>query len=133
ADVRGLREVEYSFPSVSIPGGGGFGFGRAGASTVSMQVQTVDKSQRQRSVFELINLLRGQARQIPGAIFSGGVPSPLPGGGGGGAGSINAQVSGPDLNTVNQIAGQLQSALPTVPGVADVNSNALSTIPEVDL
>jgi hydrophobic/amphiphilic exporter-1 (mainly G- bacteria), HAE1 family len=131
--VAQLPEVTYYFTSVSIPGGTGGGFNRGGASVVQMQIQTVDKSQRTRSVFDLINVLRGQARIIPGANFNGGVQSPLPGGGGGGAGSINMQVSGPDLNTVNQVAEQAQSVLQSVPGIADVRNSSLTSVPEIDI
>src|SRR5919206_3715132 len=85
--VKNLPEVRYYFTSVSVPGGSGFN--RGGASSVNVQVQVADKDQRTRSVFDLVNVLRGQARQIAGATFNGGVSSPLPGGGGGGAGSMS--------------------------------------------
>lgn len=129
--IQSLPEVRYYFTSVSIPGGGGFN--RGGASSVNVQVQTVDKSQRHRTVFDLINALRAEARNIPGASFNGGVSSPLPGGGGGGAGSINLQLSGPDLDTVNQLAQQAQTTMAAVPGVADVRNSSLSSVPEVDI
>jgi HAE1 family hydrophobic/amphiphilic exporter-1 len=96
-------------------------------------VQTVPKDQRKRTVFDLINVLRGQARQIPGASFNGGVESPLPGGGGGGAGSINVSISGPDLNTVTQLSNNAQNVLQSVPGVADVRNSNLSSVPELDI
>ena len=127
--VRALPEVQYYFTSVSIPGGGGFN--RGGASSVNMTVQAVPKSQRKRSVFDLISVLRGQARQIPGANFNGGVQSPLPGGGGGGGGSINVTISGPDLNTVTQLAADSQSVLSAVPGVADVRNGGLRQLREL--
>ena len=78
-------------------------------------------------------VLRGQARGIAGASFSGGVESPLPGGGGGGAGSINLSISGPDLNTVTQLSNQAQNVLQTVPGVVDVRNSNLNTVPELDI
>jgi HAE1 family hydrophobic/amphiphilic exporter-1 len=131
ADIQALPEVRYYFTSVSVPGGGGFN--RGGASSVNVQVQTVEKSQRKRTVFELIDALRGRARNIPGTTFNGGVSSPLPGGGGGGAGSINLQVSGPDLETVTQLAQQAQATMQAVPGVADVRNSSLSSVPEVDI
>jgi hydrophobic/amphiphilic exporter-1 (mainly G- bacteria), HAE1 family len=131
AIIQKLPEVRYYFTTASVPGGGA-GF-RGGASSVSIQVQTVDKSQRKRSVFDLLNYLRGQARQIPGASFSGGVSSPLPGGGGGGGGSISVQLGGPDLSTVNQLASDAQRALQSVPGVADVRTSNLATVPQINI
>ncbi len=127
--VKAMPEVTYYFTSVSVPGGGGFG--RGGASSVNVRVQTVDKNERKRSVFDLINVLRGQARQIPAANFSGGVSSPLPGGGGGGG--IFMQITGPDLNGVNQLASDAQDTLQAVPGISDVRSSNLTTVPEVDI
>jgi HAE1 family hydrophobic/amphiphilic exporter-1 len=129
--LKALPEVQYYFTSVSIPGGGGFN--RGGASSVNVSVQAVPKNQRQRTVFDLINVLRAQARTIAGASFSGGVSSPLPGGGGGGAGSINVSISGPDLDTVSQLASQAQATLQAVPGVTDVRNTNLATVPELDI
>ncbi len=129
--VAQMPEVTYYFTSVSIPGGGGFN--RGGASTVNISVQTVDKGDRKKSVFDLINELRTDARNIPSATFSGGVSSPLPGGGGGGANAINMQISGPDLDTVNQAAADAQQAISTIPGVQDVQNNSLSTLPQVNI
>jgi HAE1 family hydrophobic/amphiphilic exporter-1 len=131
AMVQALPEVQYYFTSVSVPGGGGFN--RGGASSVNMTVQVVPKDQRKRTVFELINVLRGQARNIPGANFNGGVSSPLPGGGGGGAGSIGLSISGPDLATVTQLATEAQGLLQQVPGVADVRNSNLTSVPELDI
>jgi HAE1 family hydrophobic/amphiphilic exporter-1 len=129
--IQGLPEVQYYFTSVSIPGG--TGFSRGGASTVSIEVQTVPKEQRQRTVFELINVLRGDARRIAGANFNGGVSSPLPGGGGGGAGSISVAISGPDLDQVTQLSNQAQAVLLSVAGVQDVRNTNLNTVPELDI
>jgi HAE1 family hydrophobic/amphiphilic exporter-1 len=129
--IQALPEVQYYFTSVSIPGGSGFN--RGGASSVNISVQTIPKDQRKRTVFELINVLRGDARRIAGANFNGGVSSPLPGGGGGGAGSINVSISGPDLDQVTQLAQQAQTVLLTVPGVQDVRNSNLNTVPELDI
>ncbi|MBV9323716.1 MAG: efflux RND transporter permease subunit, partial [Chloroflexi bacterium] len=129
--VASLPEVQYYFTSVSIPGG--TGFSRGGASSVSIDVQTIPKDQRKRTVFDLINVLRGDARRIAGANFNGGVSSPLPGGGGGGAGSISIAISGPDLDQVTALSQQAQTVLLTVPGVQDVRNSNLNTVPELDI
>src|SRR5262249_37231987 len=128
--LQAMPEVQYYFTSVNIPGGG---FSRGGASTVNVSVQTVPKEQRKRTVFELINTLRGDARRIPGANFNGGVSSPLPGGGGGGAGSVSVAISGPDLDQVTQLSQQAQTVLQSVPGVQDVRNTNLNTVPELDI
>ncbi len=129
--IQAMPEVQYYFTSVNIPGGGGFS--RGGASTVNIDVQTVPKDQRKRTVFDLINVLRGDARKIAGANFNGGVSSPLPGGGGGGAGSISVAISGPDLDQVTALSTQAQTVLGTIPGVQDVRNTNLNTVPELDI
>ena len=78
-----------------------------------------------------MDALRAQARNIAGALFSGGVNSPLPGGGGGGG--IAVTLGGPDLNTVTQLATDVQNAIQPVPGVADVRNSNLSTVPQLNI
>lgn len=128
--VQQMPEVAYYFTTVSTPGGSGGGF-RGGASSVQIQAVAVDKSQRKRTVFQLLDALRAQARNIAGASFSGGVNSPLPGGGGGSG--IAVTLGGPDLTTVTQLATNVQNAIQTVPGVADVRNSNLSTVPQLNI
>src|SRR5579859_2789675 len=128
--VQQMPEVKYYFTTVSIPGGSGGGF-RGGASTVNIQATTVDKNQRKRTVFDLLNALRAQTRNIAGASFSGNVTSPLPGGGGGFG--IQITLSGPDLNTVNDLANNAQSALLQVPGVQDIRNSQLAQVPQLNI
>jgi HAE1 family hydrophobic/amphiphilic exporter-1 len=128
--VQQMPEAAYYFTSVSIPGGSGGGF-RGGASSVNIQVTTVDKNQRSRTVFDLLNVLRRQSSAIAGASFSGGVTSPLPGGGGGGG--IAITISGPDLNTVQDLATTAQNTVQAVPGVADVRNSQLSSVPQLNV
>src|SRR5262249_12504818 len=130
AFVQQMPEAAYYFTSVSIPGGSGGGF-RGGASSVNIQVTTVDKNQRSRTVFDLLNVLRRQSSAIAGASFSGGVTSPLPGGGGGGG--IAITISGPDLNTVQDLATTAQNTVQAVPGVADVRNSQLSSVPQLNV
>jgi HAE1 family hydrophobic/amphiphilic exporter-1 len=128
--LQQMPEVKDYFTTVSIPGANRGGFG-GGASSVNIQATTVDKNQRTRSVFELLNVMRAQSRNIAGASFSGNVTSPLPGGGGGFG--IQVTVSGPDLNTVNQIAVEAQNALLQVPGVQDIRNSQLSQVPQLNI
>jgi HAE1 family hydrophobic/amphiphilic exporter-1 len=128
--LQQMPEVKDYFTTVSIPGSNRGGFG-GGASSVNIQATTVDKSQRTRTVFELLNVMRAQSRNIAGASFSGNVTSPLPGGGGGFG--IQVTVSGPDLNTVNQVAAEAQTTLLQVPGVQDIRNSQLSQVPQLNI
>ncbi|MBV9580668.1 MAG: efflux RND transporter permease subunit, partial [Chloroflexi bacterium] len=128
--LQQLPEVQNYFTTVSIPGANRGGFG-GGASSVSIDVTTVDKSQRKRTVFDLLNVMRAQTRTIAGASFSGNVTSPLPGGGGGFG--IQVTLSGPDLNTVEQVALEAQNALLQIPGVQDIRNSQLAQVPQLNI
>jgi hydrophobic/amphiphilic exporter-1 (mainly G- bacteria), HAE1 family len=127
--LRQIPEVQDVFTSVSIPGGGGGFFGARGGGRINMSVQLVDKSQRNRSIFDVINQVRGAARNIPGATFSAGVASPL--GGPGGGGNINMDVTGPDLDTLQQVTDQITQATSGIPGLADLQNSSVSAAPEL--
>ncbi|MBV9168949.1 MAG: efflux RND transporter permease subunit [Chloroflexi bacterium] len=127
--IQQMPEVKNYFTTVSIPGSNrGFG---GGSSSVNIQATTVDKNERKRSVFDLLSAMRAQSRNIAGASFSGQVTSPLPGGGGGFG--IQVALSGPDLNTVGQVAADAQNTLLQVPGVQDVRNSQLSQIPQLNI
>src|SRR6266567_4452595 len=115
--LTSLPETQYVFTSVSAGGGGGFGRGGARAS---MDVQVVPKAQRNRTVFELVDAARKFGQRIPGMRVSADVPSPLGGGGGfggGGTASVNVQIAGPDLSTLNQVSDQVIATMSTIPGL----------------
>ncbi|HTD79667.1 MAG TPA: efflux RND transporter permease subunit, partial [Chloroflexota bacterium] len=99
--IRSVPEVQNVFTSVS---GGGGGFGSRGGGRASFAVQLLPKQQRARTIFEVMDQLRNIGRNIPGATVSADVQSPLGGAGGFGGGgltSINLQLAGPDLDTLN--------------------------------
>jgi HAE1 family hydrophobic/amphiphilic exporter-1 len=134
AYLQSLPETQYVFTSVS-GGGGGFGFGRGGARS-SMDVQVVPKSQRTRSVFDIIDQVRQVGRRIPGMQVSVNVQSPLGGGGGfggGGTASVNVQIAGPDLGTLNQVSDQVIATMSTIPGMADVQNSSNAGNPELHI
>src|SRR5579864_2141707 len=98
--LQGLPETQYVSTSVQTTGGSGRGGARA-----SMDVQVVPKNQRSRSVFDMVTDVRAYGRRIPGVQTSANISSPLGGGGGfggGGTASVNVQIAGPDLDTLNQ-------------------------------
>jgi HAE1 family hydrophobic/amphiphilic exporter-1 len=131
AYLQSLPETQYVFTSVQTTGG----FGRGGARA-SMDVQVVPKAQRTRSIFDMINDVRAYGRRIPGVQTSVNVQSPLGGGGGfggGGTASVNVQIAGPDLDTLNQISDQVIATLSTIPGMADVQNSSNAGNPELHI
>jgi HAE1 family hydrophobic/amphiphilic exporter-1 len=133
AVLLNMPEVQYVFTSVS--NGGGYGFGRGGGRA-SLDVQVVPKQQRSRSVFDMIDEARAVGRRMPGVNVNADAPSPLGGGGGfGGSGtnSVNIQIAGPDLSTLNQISDQVIATMGTVPGMVDVRNSSSAGNPELHL
>jgi HAE1 family hydrophobic/amphiphilic exporter-1 len=131
AALQQMPEVQYIFTSVS--GGGGGGFGRGGGRA-SLDVQVVPKSQRDRSVFDMITDVRKIGNRIPGVQVNADVPSPLGGGGGfggGGNSSVNVQIAGPDLSTLNQISDQVIATMSSIQGMADVRNSSNTGNPEL--
>jgi hydrophobic/amphiphilic exporter-1 (mainly G- bacteria), HAE1 family len=132
AVIQAVPEVQYVFTSVSV-GGGGFGFSRGGGRA-TFAVQLVPKQQRTRTIFEIMDQLRNIGRNIPGTTVSADVQSPLGGGGGfggGGLASINLQLAGPDLDTLNQISDEVLATLGTIPGMQDVRNTSNAGTPEL--
>src|SRR5438067_1984109 len=133
--IQSVPEVQYGFTSVSGGGGGGFGPSRGGGRA-SFAVQLVPKQQRARTIFEVMDQLRNIGRNIPGATVSADVQSPLGGAGGFGGGgltSINLQLAGPDLDTLNQISDEVIATLGTIPGMQDVRNSSNTGTPELHI
>jgi HAE1 family hydrophobic/amphiphilic exporter-1 len=132
AFLQQLPEAQYVFTSVS---GGSTGFGPArGGGRANFSVQLTPKQQRSRSVFEVMDQVRAVGRRIPGVQVTANINSPLGGGGGfGGTGtnSINLQLAGPDLDTLNKVSDQVLAALSTVDGLTDVRNTSDAATPEL--
>ncbi len=118
AIVRDIPEVQNAF--VSTSGGG-----------ANIALQLTQKHDRERSVFEIADYVRQQGRTIPGASVSANVASPL--GGGGGTSSVSVLVQGPNLDTLTQVATQVQAVAATVPNLTTLQSNGLQGTPELRL
>ncbi|HEX9015082.1 MAG TPA: efflux RND transporter permease subunit [Chloroflexota bacterium] len=121
-----VPEIQYMFTSVGGGGGPGFGGGGRGAS---ISLQLVDKSQRQRSVFDIQNQIRRMGTSIPDATVRTSIQSPL--GFGGGFGGVSVDVQGDDLSVLSRIAGQVEQAARRIPGVTDVRNPDISGEPEI--
>jgi HAE1 family hydrophobic/amphiphilic exporter-1 len=131
--IQQVPEVQYVFTSVS--GGGGGGFGRPGGRA-SFAVQLIPKQQRSRSVFDIMDQLRAAGRNIPGTTINADVQSPLGGAGGfggGGLASINLQLAGPDLSTLNQISDEVIAQMSAVEGITDVRNTSNAGTPELHI
>lgn len=134
AGLAAIPEVQYVFASVS--GGGGGGFGGGGGGRASFAVQVSPKQQRTRTVFEIMDQARTMGRGVPGVTVNADIQNPLGGGGGfggGGTNSINLQLAGPDLDTLQQVGQQVQVALSTVPNLTDIRNTSDQGTPELHI
>jgi HAE1 family hydrophobic/amphiphilic exporter-1 len=128
--VQQIPEVQHVFSTVS-ESAGGYGGGAGGRASIA--VQLVPKDQRSRSVFDIINQVRGMSRQIPGMRTSASVSSPLGGAGGGSNSSMSITVMGPDLDTLNQVTDEVETTLADVRGLSDLQNSSLAGLPEVQV
>jgi HAE1 family hydrophobic/amphiphilic exporter-1 len=124
--LSGIPEVQSLFTTVGS--GGGFGGGSTNARNSQIAVQLVDKSDRKRSVQQVLATARQLARQVPQAQIGARIANPLAQGGGGG---LQIRLAGDDLNKLMDIAQQVQTVVQATPGAADVQNDAQDKTPEL--
>jgi HAE1 family hydrophobic/amphiphilic exporter-1 len=123
--LRKLPEVKTVFTSV---GSGGFG-GGGNTRNASLSVELEDKHHRDRSVFEILGVVRRWSRDFPDVQMRANVSSPLAGGGGGGG--LNVRLLGDELGTLTDLANRFERIIRDTPGTVDVNNDAEQRDPEV--
>ena len=116
--LRGMPEVRNIFTSVN---GGG----------ANLAVEIGPKHDRTRSAAVIAEEIRTLGRTVPGAQVSASINSPL--GGGGGTNAVSVQISGPELDTLTEIAAQVQAIGTNVPALSALQSNALQASPELHI
>ncbi len=123
-----VPEIQNMFTTVRSGGGGG-GFGGGGGANMSMQL--VDKSQRQRSIFDIMNQIRRMGTGIPDATVRASASGSMGFGGGGGGGGLRIDVMGSDYPTLQKLIPQISKVVRGVPGVTDVRDPDLVGQPEI--
>ncbi|MBI4212723.1 MAG: efflux RND transporter permease subunit [Chloroflexi bacterium] len=96
--------------------------------SASIDVDVVEKSQRTRSVFDILNDVRAIGNDIPAAQVRTSVPSAL--GGGGGGGGINIIARGPDPEQLQKVATEVLGVVRSVRGTTEGRTSALVPVPE---
>lgn len=117
-DIRRMPETDTVFTTIGS-GGGNFISSANSTNTASIDVSLTPVSQRKRSVFQIIEQLRGEVASIPGAQITmqatqqsfgrGGLP-------------IQVVIQGNDLNVLGQLATLVSAEISTVPGTRDVQN-----------
>ncbi|MBI3976678.1 MAG: efflux RND transporter permease subunit [Chloroflexi bacterium] len=126
--VTQVPEIQAMFTSVGAGGFGGFGGGGANGN---ISIQLVDKSQRERSVFDVAAVARRLGGQIPDTTVRASVQSALGGGGGGFGGGVSVRIAGRDLDTLRQLSADVEQAMRATEGIVDVNNPTTAGNPEV--
>jgi HAE1 family hydrophobic/amphiphilic exporter-1 len=106
-------------------GGGG---GRA-ANAATINLVLVDKQDRARSTTEIVEVLRPLFTKIPEAT----VATALSSGMGDGGSPIQVRIFGPDQVTLIALADQIEAAMRTVPGTADIKNTDAARSRETQL
>ena len=121
--LRKQHDVEYTYLTV----GGGFR-GTPNQGTINVQLRSAND--RDKSLTEIQNELRGQLRQITGVIPSINPPQSIFGGRGQ---PIRVNIQGPEQSRLKIAAGRVYEAMKQIPGVAEPNSSDQGDIPQLDV
>ncbi len=126
-EIRAMRGVQDTYVTAGSRGGP---FGGAGANSGSISVDLLPVGQRP-AIQAYLTQVRGLGRQFPGAVI---VPTLSGGlGPGGGGQAIGVVLQGPDINTLNALAGRAATQMQGLPGVVGVRSLAAQQTPELDV
>jgi hydrophobic/amphiphilic exporter-1 (mainly G- bacteria), HAE1 family len=120
-----LPEVEAFTTTLGPSGDHAHGTSRNGL----IEVQLVEKTQRQRSVFAVMQDVRRVQGEIPGMRLRTNIQSPLIGGGFGPP--INVRLFGDNIRTLEQLAEQVEALVRETPGTVDVRNDANVAEPEI--
>lgn len=130
-----LQQVPEAVAILTRVGAGGstFGIGTGGAeNTATIRVRVVEKTERQRSIAQIVEALRPEVKKIPEANIALELSSSF-GGGGGMGGTIQVQVYGEDPNQLIDLANQVETVMRGVPGTVDVQNLDAARSPEAQL
>lgn len=95
-------------------------FTGSGSFMAEMNVNLIDKGDRKRSVWDVVNIVRGWKNDFPDTILSV-AEAPVPGTGDKGA-PVQLHITGPNEQIVGQLSKKIQKIVENTPGACDVRS-----------
>ncbi len=112
--------------------------GSPSSNNGSLSVQLVDRKDRDRTVWQITDLVRAYAKQnIPNAIIrvneSQSSVAGVSGGGGGGGAPIQIQLLGTNMDNLVKSSYEAQSILSQIQGIKDIRSSYTEGMPEIQL
>ncbi|MDR7544095.1 MAG: efflux RND transporter permease subunit [Armatimonadota bacterium] len=128
AVLRQTPEVKTYFTRVGA-GSAGFGFQTPGSQIAEIFVSLTDKGERDRSVFQIIEALRGRMAAIPAAKVKISVGNEA----GGGQAPIQVEVTGPDPQRLQAVAARVEEIVRGIPGTVNVDNTLAAGKPEIQI
>jgi len=92
-------------------------------------IKLVDKSERDLTVFDLMDIFRRELSRVPGISLS---IATEPGHGGGGN-LVQYSVRGPDFNRIKNLAASVEQILKETPGAVDIDNSEKQARPELQV
>ncbi|MDR1922218.1 MAG: efflux RND transporter permease subunit, partial [Candidatus Adiutrix sp.] len=120
---------EIQATSTSVGGGGGFG-SSGGSHSAELRVRLKPISERDRSVFEIMDALRGKLTGLPGAVVRLRADSSFFSPGGAGGDKIQIELRGNDLAESSRLSNMMKKLVEGVPGITDVQLSNEDASPE---
>ncbi len=128
--ISEVPEISAIQTQVGTGGGGVIGGGGRAANSATLNLILVDKQDRARSTSDVVDALRPAFVNIPEALIATSLNSSV---GGGGDSAIQVRVSGPDQDTLIDLANQVEAAMRTVPGATDIKNTDAARSRETQL
>jgi HAE1 family hydrophobic/amphiphilic exporter-1 len=95
---------------------------RVNSGSVNLTVELIPLAERERDVAEIAEEIRNKTRNIPGASVNVSAMNSMMGGGGmGGGTAVEAQIKGPDLDTLLSLGENAEELLTDVEGIRNTN------------
>ncbi len=120
---------EIRATSASVGSSGGYGPGASGGHTGELRVRLVPIGDRRRSVFEIMDDLRGRLVSVPGATIRLRADQSFFAGGGTGD-RIQVELRGNDLTEADRLSQVMKRIIEKVPGITDVYLSNEDATPE---
>jgi len=128
AELKSIKEIETIFTTAG--GGGSFSMGQNNSNIGNIYLRLQPMSERSRSTSDVMEEIRGLTADIPGAdikvsqMESGGFSSGEP---------ISIQISGDNLEVLDEIAEEIKLEVEQVDGTRNVVNSANKGIPEMQI
>jgi len=117
---KNVPEMKTMTVSLSGSSGGGGPMMGGGGGTSTIRVKLVDKTERNRSVEEIVEAVRNLTKDIAGAKITASSSSNIGSMAGGG---VTLEIFGEDMDTLKEIANQIQHQMSKIEGTRQIESS----------